>query len=87
MHPDMLDEITYKSIAVGFHIHVGRPDLWRYGPIRLGRLLSWDPKETWSLITWFIYAFYLHGRTSGDGREKVAMVAVIGFMAVFITWE
>lgn len=87
--PDMLDEITYKSIAVGFPIFtlgglifgaIWADQAW-------GVYWSWDPKETWSLITWFIYAFYLHSRmVSGWRGKKVAIVAVVGFMAVMFTY-
>lgn len=86
---DMLDEITYKSIAVGFPIFtlgglifgaIWADQAW-------GVYWSWDPKETWSLITWFIYAFYLHGRMIRGWRgKKVAIVSVIGFMAVIFTY-
>ncbi len=86
---EMLDEITYKSIAVGFPIFtlgglifgaIWADQAW-------GVYWSWDPKETWSLITWFIYAFYLHGRMiRGWKGRKVAIVAVIGFMAVIFTY-
>jgi cytochrome c-type biogenesis protein CcsB len=87
--PDMLDEITYKSIAFGFPIFtlgglifgaIWADQAW-------GVYWSWDPKETWSLITWFIYAFYLHGRMIRGWRgKKVAIVAVVGFMAVIFTY-
>jgi cytochrome c-type biogenesis protein CcsB len=86
---DILDEITYKSIAIGFPIFtlgglifgaVWANQAW-------GVYWSWDPKETWSLITWFIYAFYLHGRMIRGWRgKKVAIVAVIGFTAVIFTY-
>jgi cytochrome c-type biogenesis protein CcsB len=86
---DMLDEITYKSIAIGFPIFtlgglifgaIWADQAW-------GVYWSWDPKETWSLITWFIYAFYLHGRMIRGWRgKKVAIVAVIGFTAVIFTY-
>lgn len=86
---EMLDEITYKSVAVGFPIFtlgglifgaIWADQAW-------GVYWSWDPKETWSLITWFIYAFYLHGRMiRGWKGKKVAVVAVIGFMAVIFTY-
>ncbi len=86
---DVLDEITYKLIAIGFPIFtlgglifgaIWADQAW-------GRYWSWDPKETWSLITWFLYAFYLHGRLMrGWKGKKVAMVAVIGFIAVIFTY-
>ena len=86
---ELLDEITYKSIAIGFPIFtlgglifgaIWADQAW-------GVYWSWDPKETWSLITWFIYAFYLHSRMIRGWRgKKVAVVAVIGFMAVIFTY-
>lgn len=87
--PEMLDEITYKSIAIGFPIFtlgglifgaIWADQAW-------GKYWSWDPKETWSLITWFIYAFYLHGRMLRGWRgRKVAIVSVLGFTAVMFTY-
>lgn len=89
VNADILDEITYKSVAIGFPIFtlgglifgaIWADQAW-------GVYWSWDPKETWSLITWFIYAFYLHGRMIRGWRgKKVAVVAVIGFMAVIFTY-
>ena len=86
---EMLDEITYKSIAIGFPIFtlgglifgaIWADQAW-------GKYWTWDPKETWSLITWFFYAFYLHGRLmKGWKGKKVAVVAVVGFMAVIFTY-
>ena len=86
---EMLDEITYKSIAIGFPIFtlgglvfgaIWADQAW-------GKYWTWDPKETWSLITWFFYAFYLHSRLMrGWKGKKVAMVAVLGFMAVIFTY-
>jgi len=89
MSAENLEEITYKSIAVGFPIFtlgglifgaIWADQAW-------GTYWSWDPKETWSLITWFVYAFYLHGRMLRGWRgNKVAIVAVVGFMAVIFTY-
>jgi cytochrome c-type biogenesis protein CcsB len=86
---EILDEITYKSIAIGFPIFtlgglifgaIWADQAW-------GTYWSWDPKETWSLITWFFYAFYLHSRMIRGWRGKrVAIVAVFGFLAVIITY-
>ncbi|MDQ7787361.1 MAG: c-type cytochrome biogenesis protein CcsB [Thermodesulfovibrionales bacterium] len=86
---EMLDEITYKSIAIGFPVFtlgglifgaIWADQAW-------GVYWSWDPKETWSLITWFIYAFYLHGRLLKGWRgKKIAIVAVVGFVAVMFTY-
>ncbi len=52
-----------------------------------GSYWRWDPKETWSLITWCIYAVYLHGRTVLGWRGKQAMNwAIAGFLAVLFTF-
>jgi ABC-type transport system involved in cytochrome c biogenesis permease subunit len=85
----MLDEITYKSIAIGFPIFtigglifgaIWADQAW-------GVYWSWDPKETWSLITWFVYAFFLHARLLRGWRgHKMAVVAVIGFISVVFTY-
>jgi cytochrome c-type biogenesis protein CcsB len=85
----LLDEITYKSIAVGFPIFtlgglifgaIWADQAW-------GVYWSWDPKETWSLITWLVYAFFLHARLLRGWRgHKIATVAVVGFVAVIFTY-
>ncbi len=87
--PEMLDDLTYKSIAIGFPIFtlgglifgaIWADQAW-------GKYWTWDPKETWSLITWFFYAFYLHSRLMrGWKGRKVAAVAVLGFVAVIFTY-
>jgi cytochrome c-type biogenesis protein CcsB len=86
---DTLDDLTYKSIAIGFPIFtlgglifgaIWADQAW-------GKYWTWDPKETWSLITWFFYAFYLHSRLMrGWKGKKVAAVAVLGFVAVIFTY-
>ena len=52
-----------------------------------GSYWRWDPKETWSLITWLIYSIYLHGRILKNWTINRAMVvAVVGFLAVLFTF-
>ncbi len=87
--PNMLDDITYKSIAIGFPLFtIGgliMGAIWANSA--WGKYWTWDPKETWSLITWFVYALYLHARFVGGWRGKrVAILAVIGFVAVIFTY-
>ena len=87
--PGTLDDITYKAIAIGFPIFTLGGLI--FGAIwanqAWGVYWSWDPKETWSLITWFVYAFYLHARLLRGWRgHKTAVVAVIGFIAVIFTY-
>lgn len=84
-----LDYITYKSIAIGFPVFtigglvfgaIWADQAW-------GTYWGWDPKETWSLITWFVYAIYLHSRLmKGWKGQKVAVVAVVGFLVVMFTY-
>ena len=87
--PTMLDEIAYKSIAVGFPLFtIGgliMGAIWANSA--WGKYWTWDPKETWSLITWFVYALYLHARfVRGWRGKRVAILAVIGFVAVIFTY-
>ena len=52
-----------------------------------GRYWGWDPKETWSLITWFIYALFLHARLMrGWQGTRIAIISVAGFAAVLFTY-
>ncbi|MBI2915679.1 MAG: cytochrome c biogenesis protein CcsA, partial [Elusimicrobia bacterium] len=52
-----------------------------------GSYWSWDPKETWSLITWFFYAVALHLRKTRNWRnEKFAWLAAAGFAFVLFTY-
>lgn len=87
--PVMLDEIAYKSIAIGFPLFtIGglvMGAIWANSA--WGKYWTWDPKETWSLITWFVYALYLHARFVGGWRGKrVAILSVVGFIAVIFTY-
>jgi cytochrome c-type biogenesis protein CcsB len=89
LNPAMLDDITYKSIAIGFPLFtIGgllMGAIWANSA--WGKYWTWDPKETWSLITWFVYALYLHARFVGGWRRKrVAILAVVGFVAVIFTY-
>lgn len=84
----MLDMISYRAVALGFLFltmvlvtgAVWAEQAW-------GSYWSWDPKETWALITWFIYAIYLHLRISRSWKGKSAAIfAVIGFICVIFTY-
>lgn len=79
---DMLDEITYRSVAIGFPLFTlgGLIFASIWAQIAWDRFWGWDPKEVWALITWFFYAAFLHLRLSrGWHGEKSAWLAVIGF--------
>ncbi len=86
---EKLDSISYRVIAIGFPLFTlgglvfGM--VWAYKA--WGSYWSWDPKEVWSLITWFIFALYLHTRlVMGWKGKKSAIVAIIGFLAAMFTY-
>ena len=83
-----LDDIIHKTMVFGF--------LWLTTGIITGAIWansawgtywSWDPKETWSLITWFVYAITLHARyTRGWGGTRIAWLSILGFISVIFTY-
>jgi cytochrome c-type biogenesis protein CcsB len=83
-----LDRLLYQTTMIGFLLltlgiltgAVWAEQAW-------GRYWSWDPKETWSLITWLIYATLLHARlVKGWQGRRIAWLGVLGFMAVLFTY-
>ena len=83
-----LDAISYKMVVFGFlFLALGIITGAVWANSAWGTYWSWDPKETWSLITWFIYAIYLHVRfRKGWLGKKAAWVSVIGFLAMVFTY-
>ena len=85
---EVLDTINYKSITLGFVLltcGIISGAIW--ANFAWGTYWSWDPKETWSLITWLIYAIYLHARLMrGWYGKKIAWISIIGFLAVLFTY-
>lgn len=86
---ELLDDMNYKFIAIGFPfvtLGIILGAIW--ANYAWGGYWSWDPKETWSLIVWFIYAGYFHGRLVRGWRgRKTAYFSIIGFIAViFLYW-
>jgi len=85
---DILDEINYRCLTFGFPlltVAIITGAIW--AETAWGTYWSWDPKETWSLITWFIYAALLHGRlTTGWRGRKAAMLSIIGFFVLLFTF-
>ncbi|WP_067725389.1 c-type cytochrome biogenesis protein CcsB [Oceanobacillus damuensis] len=80
--PDLLDEIMYRSVAIGFPVFTlgGLIFAAIWAQIAWGRFWGWDPKEVWALVTWFFYAAFLHLRLSrGWHGERSAWLAVVGF--------
>jgi len=85
---ESLDELIYRTIAVGFPLlTVGIVTGAAWADYAWGSYWSWDPKETWSLITWFVYAIFLHARVTRDWRgRRTAILSIIGFVAVIFTY-
>jgi cytochrome c-type biogenesis protein CcsB len=83
-----LDEVNYKSIVIGFPmLTLGIITGAAWANYAWGSYWSWDPKETWSLITWFVYAAFLHARFTRDWRgKKAAVLSIVGFAAVLFTY-
>src|SRR3990172_6022531 len=83
------EKLSYKIVAFGFpFLTLGLVTVAVWANKAWGTYWSWDPKETWSLITWFVYAAYLHARvTRGWRGKKAAYVAIFGFSStVFLYW-
>jgi cytochrome c-type biogenesis protein CcsB len=85
---ETLDNLSYRIIGLGFPLlttgiiagAVWANEAW-------GTYWSWDPKETWALITWFVFAAYLHARITKSWQGKrPAILASIGFVVVWICY-
>jgi len=86
--PEILDEIGYKAVVVGFPfltLTIVLGAVW--ADVAWGRYWGWDPKETASLVTWLIYGAYLHARVVRGWRgRKAAWLLVVGFGATLLTY-
>ncbi len=84
----LLDEVSYRSVAVGFPLFTLGAIVFAmiWAQKAWGSYWSWDPKETWALISWLFYSGYLHLRVMrGWQGRATAWVAVIGFPLVIFT--
>ena len=83
-----LDEINYRLITFGFPLFtlaIITGALWAESA--WGSYWNWDPRETWSLITWFIYAIILHARfVAGWRGKRAALLSMIGFLTILIAF-
>jgi len=84
----VLDEINYSAVMIGFPLlTIGIVTGAAWANYAWGTYWSWDPKETWSLIVWFIYAAFLHARfTRGWVGRRAAWLSVIGFCATIFCY-
>ena len=85
---ESIDNLSYRTISFGFPLltigiiagAVWANEAW-------GSYWSWDPKETWALITWLVFASYLHARITKSWQgEKPALIASAGFVVVWICY-
>ena len=84
----MLDEVAYRAVIIGFPIFATLIILGSYwASIAWGRYWGWDPKETSALVTWLIYAVYLHAHSRREWAGRpAALILVLGFVAVLFTY-
>lgn len=85
---ETLDSINYKCLTFGFPLMtmaIISGAIWANSA--WGGYWRWDPKETWALITWFLYAALLHGRlTVGWRGRRAAIFAILGFLCLLFTF-
>jgi cytochrome c-type biogenesis protein CcsB len=85
-----LDFFNYRIIAIGFPLlTIGIITGAVWAATAWGRPWGFDPKETWSAITWIIYGVYLHARFLTHGPKRrlwSAILSIIGFGAVLFTY-
>jgi cytochrome c-type biogenesis protein CcsB len=85
---DLLDDLTHQMVMFGFlflSLGIITGSVWANQA--WGRYWGWDPKETWSLITWLIYASLLHARLMrGWQGKRIAFLSCVGFLAVIFTY-
>ena len=84
----VLDELTHQMVTFGFlFLSIGIITGAVWANSSWGTYWSWDPKETWSLITWFVYATMLHARMMrGWHGKRIAYLSIVGFIAVIFTY-
>jgi len=84
----ILDDLNYQVVVIGFlmlTLGIITGSVWAHSA--WGSYWSWDPKETWSLITWLVYALVLHSRMVRGWRGKrMAFLCIVGFSCVLFTY-
>ncbi len=84
----VLDDLNYRAIMIGFPLlTLGIVTGAAWANYAWGTYWSWDPKETWSLIVWFVYAAFLHARiTRGWVGKRAAILSIVGFGATIFCY-
>lgn len=85
---EIIDLWSYRVIALGFpFLTLGIISGAVWANEAWGSYWSWDPKETWALITWLVFASYLHSRILKRWQgKKAAIIASIGFIVLWICY-
>ncbi len=86
---DRLDRVSYRAVAAGFPLFTlgGLVFGMVWAHKAWGSYWTWDPKEVWSLITWLVFALYLHTRVvMGWKGKRSAIIAIAGFLAALFTY-
>jgi cytochrome c-type biogenesis protein CcsB len=85
---ESIDNISYRTISFGFPLlTIGIISGAVWANEAWGSYWSWDPKETWALITWLVFASYLHARLTRSWQgTKPAIIASLGFIVVWICY-
>ena len=85
---DTLDTLNYRCLTWGFPLMtMGIISGAAWAHSAWGSYWRWDPKETWALISWFVYAALLHGRLAIGWRgRRAALLAIIGFLCLLFTF-
>lgn len=83
-----LDNLSYRMLGIGFPLlTIGILSGAVWANEAWGSYWSWDPKETWALLTWLVFAIYLHTRITKNWQgKKPAMIASFGFFVVWICY-
>jgi len=84
-----MDSVSYRCVSIGFPLFTlgGLIFGMVWAEKAWGTYWNWDPKEVWSLITWFVFALYLHTRiVMGWKGKRSAFIAILGFLAALFTF-
>jgi cytochrome c-type biogenesis protein CcsB len=86
--PRQLDNLSYRVLGIGFpFLTLGIISGAVWANEAWGSYWSWDPKETWALITWLTFSIYFHMRiTQGLQGRKPALVASFGFIIIWVCY-
>ncbi len=85
---EFFDEVTYRCVTFGFPLlTIGIINGAIWANHAWGAFWQWDPKETMALVTFFVYAIYIHLRlTSKASKKTLALISLVGLIMVYLTY-